>query len=663
MKYSLALLFSLLILSSTAQKTSKKFGQFTQYEIDLQKYEKDLKAEAVVLFDIGKSKFIDTPEGGYNIEFTRTRRIKVFSDNLAEEHKTVSIPFYEEGYGKTEKIKSIEAYTVHIENGIPVPKKVRSVEIYEERINNNWKVKKFIFPDVREGAFLEYKYTIETPFVFNLPDWEFQSTIPTMYSEYEVRMITFYEYVFLVQGVSKFDHQKSYIDKKKRTWGSVAKSYGQNVSNGVEFQDYVHIYGLEDIPAFNDEAYITSINDYIVKIDFQLAKINYPTGGNQEIVTTWPELISDMSKNEAFGKYIKASKKYAKKVVTNLKVDGKSDLEKAEIAINYVKNNFNWNGFNDKYAPNNPKELHTKKEGNSAEINLFLVALLDELGIETKPVILSTRNHGKIKMDYPFKHFFNYVIVLVNVGQPYLTDATEPFLPYNQIPSKCFNDKGLIISDNGVDFVDLRSQQISLKKTTIRINELDLNNSKAKTTLNIQTNGYEALGLKNRYSDRKTDLLSNLSNDVLTLASGNTLNYKSQDKPYVMELDGSCSFESAGDNIIFKPFLNLPLQTNGLTQKTRSYPVDFTYPFSEVYESNISLPTDYSVSELPENLSIKNDLAEIELTYSKLEGGIKVVGKYQFKKAVYNANEYARIKFYLDEIVKKFNQEILLEKS
>lgn len=662
MKSLIIILFSAISIYSYAQETSKEFGKFLQSEIEMRSYDKDVDTDAIVLFDIGKSKFIESEEGGYNIEFTRTKRIKILKDDFDENLIIVEIPYYLDGYNRTERIKSIQAYTVHIENGFAKPKKVLNSSIYDEKINNNWRVKKFVFPDVRKGDILEFEYVFITPFLFNLPDWEFQNKIPTVYSEYEVRMIPFYEYSFLVQGISNFDYQNSVVDNQKRTWGTIAKSYGQTVSGGLEFQDYIHTYALKDVPAFKDESYITSVNDYIIKIDFQLSKIHNPQGGTQEIISTWPALIDDMIKHESFGKYIKSSKKFAKKTIENeLHLADLSDLDKAETIINYVKNSYSWNGFYDKYVSKNAKDFASQKEGNSAEINLYLVSLLKEAGIAAEPVILSTRNHGKVKYDYPYKHFFNYVLVLVD--NKFLADGTESKLPFNELPSRCFNDKGLIISNNGVNFIELKSSSTSSESISITIDDIKYESSNADVKVNIQSNAYLALNLKNKFSDDREVLGEYYSTNGIDLKVLNTLNYSDYKKPYVLALQGKANLESIGENIIIKPFLNFPFQKNTLTQKERSYPVDFIYPFSENLESIINIPESYSINTLPNNLSISNDLAEITLTYEKLEGAVKVSGKYQFKKAIYKTNEYNRIKHYIGQIVKKFNAELVLEKN
>jgi hypothetical protein len=57
-----------------------------------------------------------------------------------------------------------------------------------------------------------------------------------------------------------------------------------------------------------------------------------------------------------------------------------------------------------------------------------------------------------------------------------------------------------------------------------------------------------------------------------------------------------------------------------------------------------------------------NDLAEINLKYSINGNLLKIEGNYSFKKAIYISIEYARIKNYFDTIVKKFNEQIVMEK-
>ena len=644
-----------------AQKQEMEFGRITQEEIDMQRYDKDEEASALILYDKGKSTFIDT-DNGYDIQFTRHKRIKIF-DKTESKYTEVSIPYYVDGDGRNEIVKSIEAVTYNIVDGRLSQKRLNPSTVYDERINERWHNKKFVFPDVQDGAILEYRYVLETPFHFNLPDWAFQDKIPTVYSEYEVSMIPFYEYAFLVQGVSKFDYQNSEVAKEKRTWGSVNKSYGQNVGSGVEFQDYVHTYVLTDVPAFKDESYISSIHDYIIKMDFQLAKFHRPTGGTAEIISTWPHLNETLLNHEKFGKYLKSSSKIAKKVLSEeLNLNTENDRAKAKQIIEYVKSRFEWNGYNGKYASQSAKDFFNKKRGNDADINLFTIALLNEAGIKADPLILSTREHGKIPNDYPFDHFTNYVIVLVNTDSPFLADGTEDLLPYNKLPIRCTNEKGLIVEKADTPrWISLENSLFSIEKNMVRM-RLDTVRMNIIAEVSIQNTEYQSYNARNRFKNDSLKIKEYYSDKIGDIKISKLINYDRNELPYSMHFVSGYDTEKLGDNIVVKPFLNLPLSENILTQENRTYPVDFIYSWEDIFESTLEIPSDFSVTTIPEGYNLDTDLAEINLSYS-LENNVLIAkGNYKFKKSIYVASEYSLIKSYLDQVVKEFNTPIVLEK-
>lgn len=645
-----------------AQTIECTFGDISQEEIEMKIYEKDKEAKAVILYDKGKSVFIDTEEG-YDIQFTRQKRIKIF-DKSESQPAEVSIPYYVDGYGKTETVKSIEAYTYNTIGGKLTKKRLDPSTVYDERVTEKWHQKKFVFPDVQDGAILEYRYILETPFHFNLPDWTFQDRIPTLYSEYQVSMIPFYEYVFRIQGVTKLDYQNSAKAKEKRTWGSFNEAYGQNMGNGIKFQDYVHTYVLKDVAAFKDESYISSINDYIIKMDFQLAKFHSPSGGSSDVISTWPALNEALIKHENFGKYIKSSAKIAKKILSeNLKVGGMDDKQKAQKIIEYVKNSFEWNGYYSKSASQSAKEFFKNKNGNAADINLFLIALLNQAGIDTKPLIISTRDHGKIPTDYPFDHVTNYVIALINTDSPFLADGTEALLPYDKLPLRCNNGKGLVVDNQeAVSWISIGNYVLSTEKYRIRM-KLDTVSMDLTAQISIQNTEYEAFVARKKYKNDSSKIKEFYADKIGDIGKVRTADYENPNKSYSINLETSYETEKLGNTVVIKPFLNLPLSKNILTQKKRSYPVDFIYPWEVQFESIMEIPSSCVLSELPEAYSLKNELAEIELTYALSDNILKVHGKYEFKKATYGVEEYLLIKSYLDQVVKNFNRSIILEKK
>ncbi|MEN8249341.1 MAG: transglutaminase domain-containing protein [Bacteroidota bacterium] len=645
----LIVLFLFIASAGLSQNANYKYGEVVPADFNKEvSFEKD--AKAVVIFDIGESSF-HLDNDGFSLKFKRTKRINI-KDKSMLDLAQIEIPIYADGYGKTERVTSVKGHTYNIEDGIIKEYKLDKSQIFNEKENDKWRSTKFALPNVKVGSIIEYEYIMESPFLFHLPEWRFQDKIPTLYSQYSAVIIPFYEYVFIAQGIRKFSYQNSQVNK------GLPRRF-----NGVEYKEMVNTYAMKNVPSFKDESYITSIDDYIMKIEFQLATINYPSGATVEVMSTWPKLTSELLKHEKFGKYLKKCTKESDKIVGTIIKSSQSETEKIKAIVDYVKENFIWNGRNSKLASDSFKQFNDKKKGNAANINLFLLALLRSAGIEAEPLIISTRSNGKIKLDYPFEQFFNYVIVMVKVDeQVLLTDATESMLQYDRIPTRCLNDKGLIVGKGDVKWIDLSTKVHSAISTNIDV-FIDENNS-AHAETSIQSSEYEAYRFKKRYND-KDELLSEwaLDNGFTDIYNVSTTGFEESEEKYHIEVEGSISIEEAGDMLLVKPFLEFPLQKNLLVQEKRTYPIDLVYGKTFYYNSSIRIPEGYKVLEMPDNFSINSDLALINMTCQKSNGNINTKAVFSLKKDTYQPHEYARIKFYFNKAVSKFNEQIVLTKD
>ncbi len=644
------LVWVLSLILVNGQNFSREFGKVEEEEFELKKYPSDKDAEAVVLFDIGKSYFVES-ENSFDIIFERLTRIKIISE-AGIKWAEVKIPFYREG-NIYEKIYEIEAYSYNYENGHIRKTPLSVTNTYDEKTNNYWSIKKFAIPNVKEGTIIEYKYKVNSQYKFNLRDWEFQWRIPVVYSEYEVKLIPFYEYSWLLQGAGKFDSQTSFIDK------GLSRQFGS-----IIFQDIVHKFIMKNVPAFDNEEFITSINDYITKLDFQLSKINYPNGANVDILTSWEDMNKELLKHKDFGKYIKKTESLTSKI---LNIDNHkfiNNKEKFNFIIDYVKKNFSWDKNYGKYASKSPGKLVDDKYGNCADINLFVTGLLNASGILAKPVLISTRDNGKIKYNYPYTHFFNYVIILANVdGENILTDATEILGLNDRIPTRCINDKGLIIQENKIEWIGLECLLPSQIKTDIKIEFSG--NSIINSTISKSSSEYDALYFRNNYTDNVETIRKRLESKEYSIIDSTIVvkNQLNKENPYLLTYKQTSKPLIVNEKIYLPPFLNEIISDNPLKQNERTYPIDVTYPNQRVFNSTILIPEGYRVEYLPVGLEINNQLFELKYTTRSEEGQISVSFDYYFKKSVYSATDYLIIKSYFNEIVKKGNEKIVLIKK
>ncbi|MBN2812583.1 MAG: DUF3857 domain-containing protein [Bacteroidales bacterium] len=637
------------VFSAPAQTPVPEFGGIYADELMMKEYSRDKLAEALVIYDVGDARFYDS-DNGFDLLFERRTRIKIFT-NAGLKYGEIEIPYYVENL-ELERILEIEGFTYNIENGQIRKTKLNLEQSFDEKINDHWMVKKFAMPDVKEGSIIEYRYKIQSPYLFNLRDWDFQRRIPTVYSEYTTRMIPFYEYTYFFQGASKFDVFRNAPDNMKRRYGS------------IEYTDNVYTFGMRNLPAFRDESFITSINDYIMKIDFQLAKIHYPNGAVVEIMTTWPMLIKELKKHSDFGLYIKSASRNAPEILPAIDLDATTNLEKAKRICQYVKLNYNWNGYNDKFASQNVKDFLKTKTGNSADINLFLCTLLNAGGVEAYPVLVSTRNHGKIPLDYPFQQFFNYVLVLVKNGeQQILLDATMPLAPFGMLPARCINEKGLIVNEEKVGWAGLADGSSAVITDTIHI-KLNPEVDSASIAIRVVAEGHSALEKRQEFHSDAEKFARDLTAEGIELNGELTVkNEKEPDLPFMYQYQLQIATETVGDNILITPFPGLALAENPLKLSYRAYPVDMIYPQSSSFTTLIDVPEGYQLVKTDNSVDADNALVQIHYQVTDEHGKVRVDGTYRFKKAVYQNHEYYDLRKFFSEIVDVFNKKIVLAKN
>lgn len=648
-------IFSFCCLLTQAQADKYEFGKIAKEDINYKECPFDKTAGAVVLFDKGDSRFVRT-ENSFQVLYERVTRIKILS-NAGIEWAKVEIPFYQSN-NIFEKVIELKATAYNFEDGQLKQTKLEKESVHEEKLNENWLLKKFAIPDVKVGTVIEYTYKIESQYVFNLRDWEFQWKIPVLFSQYKVSLVPFYQYTFLLQGASKFDEQTSVVST------GLEEQFG-----AIKYKDMIHTYIMKNVPAFKDEEFITSPEDYMIKLDFQLSKIIHPDGFQKDIITTWPLLMKDLSEDDNFGRYVDKCYRQAPKVFDLRSIASLSQQQKFDTVINYVKKNYSWNGKTSKYSSKSVKDLMTDKFGNSADINLFAVGLLNGVGVKASPVLISTRSNGKIKYDYPFLDFFNYVGIKANIDSiSVLSDATDILIANDRLPVNCLNDRGLIINDNKgenkgkVEWVSLYSRTTSKSRSSIFVH---LNDS-ASTVGVISTFGeYDGLYMRKKYGTDMKNISKYFADNDYNVPDSTVVikNMENSSNPYSIRFTSEFSPERIGDKIYLAPFFKEVPQINPLKQQQRTYPIDMTYAKQRIFNSNIPIPKGYKVEFLPLPKRIKNQQFEMDYSATVVGENVNVAFYYYFKQPVYEAIEYAKIKAYYNELISKANEKIVFVKE
>lgn len=646
-KYLTTLLICFAFINAYAQLTNFDLGQVRSEDFSSKYCPIDSTANAYVMNNKGEAYF-SIVDGHVQIIYYYYTKIKVTS-SAGVKWGEIEIPYYDTN-NYTDRVVDIKAVSYNYDDMKLIKSDLSVTDIFDKKINSSWRMKKFAIPNVKTGSVIEYCYTVISDYVFDFRDWNFQWEIPVINSKFTTRMIPFYEYSFVLQG-----HQYSYKS------GSKIDEYNDRNIGSVKFKDMIYDFEMKDIAAFKDEDFITSKDDYISKINFQLAKVTQLGGVVRNILTTWPELTKDLLEDDNYGKYIASSEKIGQKLFVDSIFKSLTNQQKFDSILNFVKSNIHWNGENRIYTTKKPQKLLTDNHGNSAEINLFTIALLNSHGIKAEPLLISTRDHGKLKVNYPFIDFFNYSLMLVDVdGTLFISDATDPVLANNRVPINCMNEIGLIVKKTKTgDWVGINTNGLSRTKTNIKI---DVTHSKADFRVNCTE--YDAVIMKKKV-DSNVDYLKdylktrnyNIVDSTISIPGYNKIN-----SIYAYNFSINRQPEIIGDKMYVSPFLNEVIMENPFKQDSRENPIDMIYSKYRSYNTVIELPKGYEVKYLPAKKIINDPLFQLNYSCERVANSMIVSLIYYFKKSIYDATDYLKLKGFYDEIISCANEKIVFEK-
>lgn len=648
----ISLLFLIPLSMYTQENYTQEYGKVTQYEMSMTEYPLDKDAEAVVLYDKGEYFFRGDSGRGFLLYMTRQTKIKVLKQ-AGISYATFEIPYYIEDRQNSEFVEGIEAITYNFEDGKLNKVDLNPKNIFEEKVDNKWSIKKVTLSDVRPGSVIEIKYTISTPFFFNMRRWSFQRKIPVVDSKLRYRAIPYYEYTYLMRGATKFDELQTEDSAFDTHFGSLV------------YKELIYNFGMKNLPAFKDEEFITSEKDYMVALDFQLSKIYYPRGGQKDIITTWPQMCDEFLKDDNFGKYIKDAEKEGKKILPTLALDAEIPLKRTEELAKYVKRMYNWNGDNSKYSSGKLADFLKRKTGNSADINLYLIGLLKAANIDANPIVMSTRGNGIIQSSHPFQQLLDYVLVEVSIdNKKYYIDATEPLLYFTDLPKRCMSVAGLVVKPKSEEWIFIKQKQLSMTQHSLKVNIFPDQN-KIEVNAKYGSIGYNAYLYRNIYLGKDDNLVKYLQNSlkIQTVDSINIETNEDLNKPFKFSFKFDLPLEQSSNKLFINPFCNIQEKDNLFKQSSRTLPVDLIYLQGNSYVSSFQIPEGYKIDFLPADISLSDELISI-LYNAKVDGNtIYVNASYSLNKNVYEANDYLSLKMSFANMINKFSEMIVLVKE
>lgn len=655
MKGLILVIWGLMLGSAYAQ--TYDFGDVPIESLEMQVYEKDSTAKAVVLFDKGFTD-IDYRNDRFNVVFKRHVRIKILTDEGLD-LGDIGIRFRRDD--PKQVIRDIEAqsYTLN-SNGEIEKASVGRRDRYEDKIADDLYEVKFTIPGLKAGSVFEYEYERFSEHPLDFPDWFFQREIPTMYSEYVTRIPEWFTYLTVTRGFHNYfvKEEVPYNDRimfRDAYGGAADLSYQGNQST----------YAMRDIPAIGDEPYMRASVDYLAHLRFKLSVYHPPGGDITNYIGNWNKVVKNLMDSKNFGKKLKSSrtlKNASKDVVKGLK----NDKDKMIAVYDHVAKLMEWDESYGLFISNDLDDIYKEGTGSGSEINMILVQMLREAGLNAHAVTLSTRMNGEVIGLFPFSSQFNHTIAYVEVDNvAYLLDAKNDKRPYNLLPTSVTGSMGLVILKDRLIWIPIQNKG---KNGVRKMVSIQVNDEGYTGTITAQNQGFYAFDARTDFDFN--DLSQSIEEEVFDEVDDVTVDTAYIRKDVLGEsLDYTASFthknNSASDVMYLNPMFTEHIDSNPFKVKERTYPVDYDFSFDRSMVVNIQVPEGWQVDEAPQSVLLRLPDQSVEFRRVVQASGNMVVISYKFAvtKERFMPEEYQYLKQMYDQIVTYMSENIVLKKS
>jgi hypothetical protein len=651
------------IANAQTTPTTQAYGKVDQADLDLKQCDFEKDANAEVLFNKADVFFNDDLK---SITNTVHKRIKIFNDNGKSE-ADVHIEYY--SINRLEYISSIQAETINVVDGKPEITKLDKKQIFTKSIDRERSEVTFTMPNVKPGCIIEYKFNWNTSDNFNMPDWSFQDKIPVRYNE----LTTTIPDVFYFRAQTRFFHRL--VKDESKTEGRTLTDTWTDEDHHSHVDSYPYVIAIEtramaNIPSLPDEPFMSSFNDNVENIRFQLISVR-PIGGFATIGSdSWAKVGGHLNDDEDFGGQLNRKLTNEDAIISKAKAL-KTDEEKVAYIFNQVKNTMKWNEIDTWYTIDGTSKAWDNKTGNSAEINIILYHLLKKSGVEAYPMVVSTRKHGKVVPYYTSTIQFNRAVVYVPVDSTkrYVLDATGKYNLYNQTPSELLNSSGLYIDKSKKVYDIMFIKNDEPVRQVVLINGEIKPDGKLEGTAEISNNSYNKINAIERYKkDGEKKYIDYLrDNDNNLAVSG--IKFENMDVdtlPLVQNVDFKLTLAGSDENYIYlSPNLFTALKSNPFLSETRMTNIDFAYLRTYSINGIYKMPAGYKIEALPKSMTIV--MPDKSVTFKRMvaeqDGSIVVRYNIIYNKAIYSKDDYPDFHEFFKKMHEMLNEQIILKKS
>ncbi|MDC8003643.1 transglutaminase-like domain-containing protein [Aureisphaera galaxeae] len=348
-----------------------------------------------------------------------------------------------------------------------------------------------------------------------------------------------------------------------------------------------------------------------------------------------------------------------------------SDEEKIKNIYYWVQDNIRYIAFEDGIAgfkPDSPQNVFTKRYGDCKGMAILTKNMLQEAGFDARLVWIGT---DRLAYDYsiPSLSVDNHMIAAVVLnGETIFLDGTEKYNRFGEYATRIQNKEAMMQDGDSFKIIKVPAASGTGNRDkavyNLRVNDESLLGTATRTfsgeTRVSFQNSYQAFG-----GDEKLDRLSgylggsnqNFFVDELKVSD-------EEDRENDLSVDFVVQVENSVTEFDGVLYLEIDPTKQLIPQIDENRSTPFLHYLKEAYitEVNLTMPEGYSKAELPEGLSISNDLLDINLSYQQQGNSILYKNEITLKKRVVDPAQFELWNETFEALKEQLNQQITLNK-
>lgn len=626
MKFTINLFFCslFLLLAISTQAQGPKFNAT---------YANFPDADAVMILNKGTMNIVEAARG-YQIKVNYKVQIHILSESGLD-NADISLPYYSQD--NYESIGTIKGKTMNVVDNKLLETPLMEKQIFEETISENWSEMRFSMPNVKVGSIIEYTYTHYTRSI-RLFQFEFQKELPVIKSQFTVFIPDFLGYSFLAQG----SHTSLMQRISKTSWQ------------------------MHNLPEIKREAYVGSMDEYIDKIILQLySYLDRSLGRVVTLTDSWESLSKEFFSEKYIGKkYNKDKEVHA--IAQMLTVAEDDPVKKLIILHDFIRNKLSYDGKRRIVSKEKSSDILSKGVGNSAAINLCLREMLAGVGIEAHPLLISTRQHGRIIKSYPLLTQFNHLICYAKIGEEeFFLDATNDLRPYDLLAYNDLNGDGWLLNRKAPRWVTIPSTYTAKKNITGMI-ELKADGS-LEGEITVYAKGYKALNYRTYLSNKgEKEFWQHYFTKYIPDGEILESEIKGAENPdttfyYRVKFRTSEYVSVVGDKAYLYPIMMFGLTENPFLEPERNYPIDFVHSQEELTVLIFRYPANWSIDTQPRNARITFPNKEILMEYQSAagDGTVELRNRFVINDPYFIPDAYSGLKQLFDKSIARHGEPVV----